>query len=255
MTMLLNYQQQGNGPDVFLIHGLLGSLDNLNMVARGLSDRYTVTSVDVRNHGDSFHENTMDYLSLSQDIINVMKHLNIEKTSILGHSMGGKIAMEVALSSPEKVDKLIIADISPVTYPAHHNHIITGLKSINLNLVKNRKDADKQLAHYVDEMAVRAFLLRNLTAKNGQYTFKCNIENIDNCYPQIMLGYQGISSFEGKTLFIKGADSNYILPEHRIKIGTHFPNSKAKIIQGAGHWLHAEKTIAFNKIVGEFLAS
>jgi len=250
---LLHYTQQGTGPHIILIHGLFGSLENLNMVARTLSSNYTVTSVDVRNHGNSFHENTMQYEVLAQDIINVMEHLSIERAHFLGHSMGGKIAMRCALSFPEKVDKLIVADIAPVEYPPHHNQIIEGLKSIDLSITQNRKDADTQLAQYVENVGVRQFLLRNIATDNNRLIFKCSLAFISECYPQIMQGLQSEIPFTGNVLFIKGGQSDYILPEHKTHIASLFPHSKAKIIQNAGHWLHAEKTTIFNKIVENFL--
>ncbi len=255
MSQLLNYQQLGSGKDIILIHGLFGRLENLNMVAKALSESYRVTSVDVRNHGDSFHSELMDYPSMAKDIVVIMQHLAIESAIVLGHSMGGKIAMELALTYPERVDKLIVADIAPVEYPPHHNQIIDGLKAIDLSSVKGRKDADKQLANYVDNLSVRQFLLGNLTSKNGQFVFKCDIENIDKNYPNIMRTYQGSNTYSGPTLFIKGANSDYILPEHRAEIVRLFPQSRARVIQGAGHWLHAEKTIAFNRSVTSFLAT
>ena len=255
MSQLLNYQQLGSGKDIILIHGLFGRLENLNMVAKALSESYRVTSVDVRNHGDSFHSELMDYPSMAKDIVVIMQHLAIESAIVLGHSMGGKIAMELALTYPERLDKLIVADIAPVEYPPHHNQIIDGLKAIDLSSVKGRKDADKQLANYVDNLSVRQFLLGNLTSKNGQFVFKCDIENIDKNYPNIMRTYQGSNTYSGPTLFIKGANSDYILPEHRAEIVRLFPQSRARVIQGAGHWLHAEKTIAFNRSVTSFLAT
>lgn len=255
MNQLLNYQQLGSGKDIILIHGLFGRLENLNMVAKALSESYRVTSVDVRNHGDSFHSELMDYPSMAKDIVVIMQHLAIESAIVLGHSMGGKIAMELALTYPERVDKLIVADIAPVEYPPHHNQIIDGLKAIDLSSVKGRKDADKQLANYVDNLSVRQFLLGNLASKNGQFIFKCDIENIDKNYPNIMRTYQGSNTYSGPTLFIKGANSDYILPEHRAEILRLFPQSRARVIQGAGHWLHAEKTIAFNRSVTSFLAT
>lgn len=250
---LLNYVQQGSGPHIILIHGLFGSLDNLNMVAKILRTNYTVTSVDVRNHGDSFHENEMSYEALAEDVINVMRHLSIDNAHVLGHSMGGKIAMQMALSFPEKINKLIIADIAPVQYPPHHNIIINGLKSIKLSEIKNRKEADTQLAEHVEEVGIRQFLLRNLSTVDGNIQFTCNLEFIDHCYHQITMGFNNENSFTGDTLFIKGANSDYILSEHREIIMQLFPQSKAKIIQGAGHWLHAEKTSIFNKLVDDFL--
>jgi len=251
---LLNFQQLGSGPDVILIHGLFGSLENLNMVAKHLATSYCVTQVDVRNHGLSFQENSMEYSELAQDVISLMDHLYIAKADILGHSMGGKIAMQLALTFPERVNKLIVADIAPVEYPPHHESIIAGLQSINLSQVKQRKDADRQLAPYVDNMGVRQFLLRNLASQDGNFYFKCNLEYIAHCYPQIMQAYSGDSRFDGQTLFIKGSESDYIRSEHRAIIGRLFPHASAKIIQGAGHWLHAEKTTAFNKVVSDFLA-
>ncbi|SEL64570.1 esterase [Colwellia chukchiensis] len=255
MTKLLNYQQLGQGKDIILIHGLFGRLENLNMVAKALAEQYRVTSVDVRNHGDSFHDSVMDYTTMAQDIVELMQHLAIESAVVLGHSMGGKIAMELALNCPEKVQKLIVADIAPVQYPAHHNKIIAGLQALNFSTMKRRQDADKQLAHYVDSLSVRQFLLGNLTNENGNFSFKCNIDYIEKNYANIMQAYQGDNQYLGTTLFIKGANSDYILPEHRSNIVRLFPNSRARIIQGAGHWLHAEKTQAFNRSIINFLTA
>lgn len=253
----LNYKQLGEGKHVLLIHGLFGSLENLNMVAKSLSQHYCVTSIDVRNHGNSFHKQNMDYQVLAQDVISLLDKLSIKRCHVLGHSMGGKIAMKVALSFPERVNKLIIADIAPVKYPAHHLTIIKGLQAIDLTQVFKRKDADIQLAKYVTDASVRPFLLRNIVInEQGKFQFKCNLDNIEQGYQQIMQSITSHSDlkFTGDTLFIKGANSDYILPEHQHEISLLFPNAKAKIIQGAGHWLHAEKTVAFNKIVEGFLS-
>lgn len=257
---VLHYQQRGEGEHIVLIHGLFGSLENLNMVARNLSQHYCVTSVDVRNHGNSFHQEGMGYQVLAQDIITLLDNLGIDSCHILGHSMGGKIAMKIALSYPNRVRKLVVADIAPVEYPAHHLTIIEGLQAIDLTKIKTRKDADLQLATYVENVGVRQFLLRNLILNaQNQFSFKCNLHYIEQGYPQIMQSIDNSSpdekqSFIGETLFIKGGDSDYILPEHQSIIKILFPKAKAKIIQGAGHWLHAEKTTAFNKILLDFLA-
>ena len=253
----LNYQQFGQGRDLILIHGLFGSMENLNMVAKGLQDNWRVTSVDVRNHGQSFHQNNMEYSELAEDVRLLLESLNIDSCHMLGHSMGGKIAMQFALDNPNVVEKLVVADIAPVQYPPHHNHIIEGLKSIDLSSIASRKEADVQLAKYISEPGVRQFLLRNLSQqKSGdrKFEFKCNLAFIDQCYHQIAKGYDGNEKFTKPTLFIKGSESDYITAQHRPKIAAHFPLAKAKIIQGAGHWLHAEKTTAFNKIVSDFLA-
>ena len=252
----LHFQQLGDSLEhLVLIHGLFGSLENLNMVAKPLAEDYTVTSLDVRNHGHSFHENNMNYANLAQDVIHTLDSLGIQKAHVLGHSMGGKIAMQLATQFPDRIEKLIIADISPVAYPSHHQQIIEGLKAIDLISIEKRADADKQLAAYVDNIGVRQFLLRNLSFSGESPAFKCNLDFIANCYPQIMKGLDGDVSFSGETLFIKGGNSDYIVREHQAVIAKYFPKSKAKIIQGAGHWLHAEKTVAFNKIVNDFLSN
>ncbi|WP_286232860.1 alpha/beta fold hydrolase [Thalassotalea sediminis] len=250
---ILHYQQQGSGSDLILIHGLLGSLENLNMVAKPLSLQYKVTNVDVRNHGASPHIDDMNYESLAKDIIDTMDALDITQASILGHSMGGKIAMQVALQYPHRINKLIIADIAPVAYPPHHEKIFAGLNAIELDNIANRKEADATLSAYVPEPGIRQFLLRNLTKQRDHFIFKCNLAFLTHRYAQIMAAYQGNEQFSGQTLFIKGGESQYITSDHRETINRLFPNAKAKIIQGAGHWLHAEKTTAFNKIVGDFL--
>ncbi|MDO6651069.1 alpha/beta fold hydrolase [Colwellia sp. 1_MG-2023] len=252
----LHYQQLGQGEHIVLIHGLFGSLENLNMVAKGLSKHYCVTSIDVRNHGNSFHRQGMNYHELAQDVINLLDSLAIESCCILGHSMGGKIAMQIALSFPKRIKKLIVADIAPIKYPAHHLTIIKGLQALDLSKVKKRKDADDQLAIYVDNVGVRQFLLRNLSInEDEQFSFRCNLANIEQGYHQIMQGIEmNKGPFTGDTLFIKGGNSDYILPEHQSVISTLFPNAKAKVIQGAGHWLHAEKTVAFNKLTLDFLS-
>ena len=252
----LHYQQLGQGEHIVLIHGLFGSLENLNRVAKHLSHHFCVTSIDVRNHGSSYHQQGMSYSELAQDVIALLNVLSIKSCHFLGHSMGGKIAMQIALSNPQRVNKLIVADIAPVEYPAHHLTIIKGLQTIDLTKVHKRKDADKQLAHYVEELGVRQFLLRNLVLnEQGKFQFKCSLTNIEQGYPQIMTRneVQEGQQFKGMTLFIKGANSDYILAKHQSTITALFPNAKAKIIQGAGHWLHVEKTTAFNKIVMDFL--
>lgn len=231
------------------------------MVAKNLSHHYCVTSVDVRNHGNSFHQPGMSYKELAQDVVTLLDSLAIESCHILGHSMGGKIAMEIALSSPKRVNKLVVADIAPVEYPAHHLTIIEGLQALDLTKINTRKDADIQLTTYVENEGVRQFLLRNIVLnEQGQFTFKCNLNYIEQGYHQIMQGIESTTqqnnrSFIGDSLFIKGGNSDYILPEHQNIIKTLFPKAKAKIIQGAGHWLHAEKTTAFNKILVDFLAT
>ena len=225
---LLNFQQRGTGRHLVLIHGLFGSLENLNMVAKPLSESHCVTSIDIRNHGESFHNPNMSYDVLAQDIINLLDYLNINSCVLLGHSMGGKVAIQVALTEPQRVAKLIVADIAPVQYPPHHLKIIEGLQSIDLAKVQKRKDADIQLSSYVSDIGVRQFLLRNLAInKQGIYTFKCSIKDIASGYSEVMKANElspGKRPYAGPCLFIKGGDSDYILPQHREAITKLLPN-------------------------------
>ncbi len=250
---ILHYKKTGSGPNIVLIHGLFGSLDNLNMVAKKLVKHFTVTSMDVRNHGASFHQKNMEYSVLANDVVDTLNILSISKTIILGHSMGGKIAMQVALDFPNVVEKLIVADIAPVSYPPHHSKIIAGLLSLNLNEHKSRQTIDKALSTYVSEPSIRQFLLSNIINDKGQLSFRCNLNNIGAGYSQIIKALPQNKSFTGPVLFIKGGQSDYITAEHSAIIQQLFPSSSAKIIQQAGHWLHAEKTAIFNKIIGDFL--
>ncbi|MDN3652243.1 alpha/beta fold hydrolase [Thalassotalea ponticola] len=254
---ILHYQSLNDGVSkdtspIVLIHGLFGSLENLNMIAKPLSEQHHVISVDVRNHGQSFHRDQMNYQLMADDVIALLASLNINKAHFLGHSMGGKIAMQIALTKPSLVDKLIVADIAPVTYPPHHNAIINGLRAIDLTAIKSRRDADTLLQTAVDEPGVRQFLLKNLAKNDSGFYWRVNIDAIDKNYASIATGFDH-GSFDGEVLFIKGANSNYITTEHQPVILQRFPKAKAKIIQGAGHWLHAEKPVAFNKIVQDFI--
>ncbi|MCF7519048.1 alpha/beta fold hydrolase [Pseudoalteromonas sp. L21] len=252
--MLLNYQQSGQGPDVVLIHGLFGSLENLNVIAKALAENYTVTNVDLRNHGKSFHSETMNYEVMADDIYNLLKHLNISNAHIIGHSMGGKAAMQLALKHKDVVNKLVVLDISPVANKPRHSAIFAGLNEVAEASVADRKAADQLLAKHIDEMGVRQFLLKSF-AKNdqGQYQWRFNLDVLYQQYENILSQLDENDSCLCDTLFVKGNDSDYILAEHRPMIISLFPNAKAKVIHGAGHWLHAQKPLAVNKAISDFL--
>ncbi|AWB68041.1 alpha/beta hydrolase [Saccharobesus litoralis] len=253
--MILNFTDKGQGPTLVLIHGLLGSLDNLNMVARSLSKHYRVISVDLRNHGASAHDAAMDYHTLASDVFETLDSLQVTNFYLLGHSMGGKAAMVMAIQQPCRINKLVVADIAPVTYPERHQQIFNGLKAIDLDTINNRNDADVTLAKYVDEPGVRQFLLRNLSRQAESFVWKMHLEYIINNYSYV-IGFPELEAeYTHPTLFIKGGESDYIQRQHQPAIVKLFPNSKAKIIQGAGHWLHAEKTTLFNRIVSDFLGA
>ena len=252
--MLLNYKQLGQGPDVILIHGLFGSLENLNVIANSLAENFTVTNIDLRNHGRSPHSEIMDYPVMADDVLNLMVHLNISKAHIVGHSMGGKVAMQIAHSSPELVNKLVVLDIAPVAYQSRHDDIIAALKLVEQHAVNDRKHADQLMQQLIPELGVRQFLLKSY-AKNdkGQLQWRFNLAALSEKYSNILTNIKANDSCLCDTLFIKGNDSDYILPEYRGAIMAQFSNAKAKIIHGAGHWLHAQKPQAVNKSINDFL--
>ncbi|CAM4164361.1 alpha/beta fold hydrolase [Pseudoalteromonas byunsanensis] len=256
--MLLNFTQTGSGAHVILIHGLFGSLDNLNIVAKALAEHFTVTNVDLRNHGSSFHDAVMDYPTMASDVIALMDHLKIEQAHIVGHSMGGKVAMQMAMLAEQKVARLAILDIAPVAYHSRHDSIIAGLKAVADALahkkIQNRNEADKIMAQYIEELGVRQFLLKSL-AKNEQseLAWRFNLPAICENYSKITANINATHSCLCDTLFIKGNNSDYILPEHKDAITQCFSNAKAKVIHGAGHWLHAEKPQSVNRSIIDFL--
>ncbi|QDP01085.1 alpha/beta fold hydrolase [Thalassotalea sp. PS06] len=253
MTALLNYQRNGNGPTIILIHGLFGAMDNLNVLAKSLIENFDVIQVDVRNHGDSFHHVSMDYADLANDVLTLLDHLQIAKCHLFGHSMGGKIAMQCALTAPNRCKSLIVADIAPVDYPPHHNDIIRGLKAINPEQISKRNEADKILAEFEPNLGVRQFLLKNLVKSERGYKWRASIDNIAASYYQIGKTVKQDGQYLGPVLFIKGENSDYILNEYRDAIGKLFPKAKARVIADTGHWLHAEKPQEFNRIVQQFI--
>ncbi|MBZ9610722.1 alpha/beta fold hydrolase [Rheinheimera maricola] len=255
--MLLHTHSSGqhDSPPIVLVHGLFGSYENLGVIARSLSEHYHVINVDVRNHGRSGHSDDMTYALMAADLAQTLDDLQIQQTAILGHSMGGKMAMAFALQYPQRVSKLILADIAPVAYAPRHTSIITGLNAVELAHINGRADADKQLSAYIDEAGVRQFLLKSLIKNDDVFSWRFNLTALQANYAALISEPVLHGHFDGPVLFIKGGDSDYILPEHRPVILRLFPAAQAKVIQGTGHWLHAEKPTVFCKLVQDFLLS
>ena len=251
--MKLNFIHQGQGEPVLLLHGLFGSLRNLSQIGKALAEQFSVYLLDMRNHGDSPHHPRMGFADMAGDVIHFMDQQQIPKAHLLGHSMGGKVAMQIALSTPERVNRLVVADISPVTYTRRHDPVIEGLTQVEEAKPTSRREADQVLAGYVAEPEVRAFLLKSLHRDSSDhYRLKFNLTDIARNYENIIIAPQG-EPFPGPTLFIKGGESPYIQAKHREAVLQLFPNATVKVITGAGHWLHAEKPAIFNRLVLEFL--
>ncbi len=252
--MKLHFRVDGSGEPLVLMHGLFGSLENLGSVARRLCDQFRVYSLDMRNHGKSPHHSMMSYDEMVLDVVRFLDDQQLSRVHLLGHSMGGKVAMQLALSHPERVSRLVVADIVPVQYGDHHRDIFKGLLSFDPANIHSRREADRLLAPHVPEMAVRSFLLKNLL-KNvaGGFSWRVNMPVLHKQYRNIMQGQHG-HPFNAPTLFIKGGDSEYILPRYREQVSALFPNGSIKVINGTGHWLHAEKPELFCTLVRRFLS-
>lgn len=261
MSVILNHRITGEGAPLILLHGVFGALENLGAIARQFQRELQVHGLDLRNHGSSFHADTMDYPSMAGDVLAYMDEQGLDKASLLGHSMGGKVAMQVALQAPERVKKLIVADIAPVAYKPGHDAILEGMKQVDLTCVRSRRDADKQLAEFVEVPGVRQFLLMNLEripqeeqTKGGPvYRWRLNLEAIDACYDNLAAAPEVGTPYMGPVLFLKGADSAYIQEKHREEIDRLFPAAQLQVIEGTGHWLHAEKTDTFVALCQQFL--
>ena len=178
-VMLLNYKQTGQGPHVILIHGLFGSLENLNVIANALAENFTVTNLDLRNHGRSPHSDIMDYPAMADDVLALMDHLSIDKAHLVGHSMGGKVAMQIAHINPSSVNKLVVLDMAPVAYQSRHDDIISALKLVKSNAINDRKEADKLMNKLIPEIGVRQVLLK-IYQKNkiGERQVHFNLTNL-----------------------------------------------------------------------------
>ena len=252
--MRLNYSDQGVGDPVFLIHGLFGSLSNLGNLARALAPNYRVISVDLRNHGDSPHQPEMSLLSMAQDIVELMDYLSIASAYFVGHSLGGKVAMQLAMSEANRVKSLVIVDIAPVKYQDNNSIIINNLYDLSKVIIKDRKMADSFLSLQGVEFFVRAFLLKNLRRNiAGNFELKININAIKANYENHLSAAPQGEIFTGPCLFLKGENSDYIDQQKLPIIQSIFPKSSVKTIEAVGHWLHAEKPELFNQMVLQFI--
>ena len=250
--MKLNYQEQGNGYPVILIHGMFGSLSNLGNLARCLSNQFRVISVDLRNHGDSPHDSVFDMATMAEDILYLMDILSLPTAFIVGHSLGGKVGMQLALSHSDRVTKLVVADISPVTYQPRNDPALNGLIALSEAIIQNRNQAEELLADFISDSQTRAFLLKNLKRNDDRFVLKLNMNAVIENYGTALVAAPSGDRFDNPCLFIKGETSAYIQEKHRPIIKDMFPNSQVNVISGAGHWLHAEKPKLFNNQVMEF---
>ncbi len=252
--MSLHYQIVGEGgTPLLLIHGLFGSADNWRGIARHLSKTRQVISVDLRNHGRSFQHPQQNYPLMAADIADVLTELEIDKVHILGHSIGGKVAMQFAIDYPQLLDKLIVVDIALRSYPDSHSQIFENLMSVNLAQFRQRNEVDKAMAAMIPDRAVRSFLLMNLILQDDQLDWRINLNHLFCNYPSLLQAITPTAPIVQPTLFISGGDSDYIGTEDRQQIRQWFSNVQLLRIANAGHWVHADKPEAFCQTVESFL--
>lgn len=253
--MLLNYRIYGEGDPVVILHGLFGTLENWNTQSRMLSETHCVVAVDLRNHGMSPHSDDFDYGVMVEDLCQLYAHLGLESASCIGHSMGGKVAMHLALSHPEMVKRLMVVDIAPRAYPPGHQAIFEALLAIDLKAHSLRASISEALAVAIPDLTVRNFLLKNLTrSEDASWSWKMNLNGIYRNYEKINSAVISTGQYTGRTVFVRGGRSNYVHDEDMEEIRKLFPYATLLTVERAGHWVHAEAPEEFGVLVRDFLA-
>jgi len=237
----------GKGKPLLILHGFLGMSDNWKTLGSQYSEEgFQVHLIDQRNHGKSFWSDDFNYDILAKDLVDYIENHRLEKVLIIGHSMGGKTAMQFACSYSELLEKLIIADIAPKFYPPHHQNIVDALNLLKLDELALRSEAETELQKHLNEPGVRQFLLKNLYwEEKGKLRWRFNLNVLSKKMEEIGENIESGSIFEGPTLFLRGDRSEYIIASDETEIKYHFPNAKVQTIENAGHWLHAENPKQF----------
>lgn len=256
--MLLNFKKYSDaGEPLLVLHGLFGNLSNWGAHCKKFAETYAVYGVDLRNHGDSPHADELNYQVMAEDIRELLHQLKIEHCYMIGHSMGGKVAMQLALTYPNLVRKLIVVDIAPVAYNSKgdgHAQILQGMAAMNLAQISNRKEAEIQLQQFVEDDATRKFILTNLVrSEDSGFRWRLNLGSIQKNYDKLREKLVGDEPYTQPVMFVKGALSNYIHLKHEKEILRLFPAARVKIVMEAGHWVHSERPLVFQKIALDFL--
>ncbi|HNR18975.1 MAG TPA: alpha/beta fold hydrolase [Bacteroidia bacterium] len=250
--MKLFFRKYGEGKPIVILHGLFGLSDNWQSFAKQLEqNNFSVYAVDLRNHGSSPHHKEFNYNVLATDVFELLEAEQIENPILMGHSLGGKTAMRFALNYPEKISSLIVVDIAPRYYTPHHQQILEGLSTVDVNLIKSRGEAEKILSEKIPEPGTRQFLLKNLYWKNKErldwkFSLRFIADGIENVGEEITSG----KTFDKPTLFIAGEKSKYINASDAVDITKLFPQSELTIAPNAGHWVHADNPVwLLNKVL------
>ncbi|MBA3899918.1 MAG: alpha/beta fold hydrolase [Bacteroidetes bacterium] len=254
--MKLNFKKSGSGKPLIILHGLFGSLDNWQTMAKTFSAHFTTYIVDLRNHGQSPRSKEWSYQAMADDLLELIESENLENLIVLGHSMGGKTAMLFAVQHPDKLSKLIVADIAPRKYVPHHQTILEALHTVDVENISSRKEAEERLSEHINDISTKQFLLKNLYWKDidaKKLDWRFNLDAISENIEKIGIAIPDDSPVKDlPTLFIKGEKSEYITISDNNLIQKIFPKAEIETIKGAGHWLHAEKPEEFFDLVMEF---
>ena len=245
----------GKGEPLLILHGYFGMSDNWKSLGNKFAEHFEVHLIDQRNHGRSFHTDEFDYELLIEDVHQYILQKELTNVYLLGHSMGGKVAMQFAVTYPELVNKLIVADISPKYYKPHHEYILAALNSVNFTLHDTRKKVEDVLRMYIKEAGIIQFLLKNVYWKSkGELAFRINLQSLTENNAEVGEALPSFTHFEGQTLFLSGENSDYITKEDIPLIAAHFANYQIVTVKKAGHWLHAENPTQFYNEVVSFLS-
>jgi len=250
--MKLYYQSQGSGQPLIILHGLFGSSDNWRGLARQLAAHAQVITVDLRNHGRSPHSNALNYDLMADDVAELMADLGLQQVDIIGHSIGGKVAMILAARYSERVRRLVIVDMAPKRYSDSHSDIFEALLALDLTQFTQRSEVDAALAHSIADKAIRQFLLMNLALDEGKLQWRINLQGLADNYPQLLQAVCDEERVRQPILFLRGGLSNYIEKGDEVMIKQLFPNSEMVIFEQAGHWIHAEIPALFLTTVKQF---
>ncbi|TCJ96091.1 esterase [Volucribacter psittacicida] len=251
----LNYQYHQLSPQhptLVFLHGLFGDMNNLGIIAKGFSEQYNILRLDLRNHGQSFHSDQMNYSVMAQDIYQLLEKLNLEKVNLIGHSMGGKTAMQFTAQYPNRVEKLIVIDIAPIAYQQQrHKEVFAGLFAVKQAQVSTRQQARPLLAQHIKEESIIQFMLKSFDPQSIE-KFRFNLAALYQHYSTLMDWQPCLVN--QPTLFIKGGNSDYIQLKDKETILAQFPQAQSFTINGADHWVHAEKPNQVIKSIERFLS-
>jgi esterase len=250
--MILKSIRMGEGSPVVLLHGLFGAASNWGRIQRRLAGQHDVLALDMRNHGSSPHGAPMDYATMADDVVETLAAAGVPKFGLLGHSMGGKIAMRLALAHPDRVSRLLLADIAPVSYPPHFRDIAAAMQALPLTPGLTRAEANAALEAAAPDPAIRGFLLQNLRFADPP-AWRIGLDEIAAGLPAIE-SWAAAGTYEGPTLVLRGERSDYVMPEHRPLFRALFPQARFATLRDAGHWLHADNPEGFLATVQAFFA-